>query len=89
MQPRPTFRLKLAILRNRNFLAYWTSGNLSFVGDMFGMFAMQMLVMHLTGGDAAAISRSMPWRLIHWTERSSILMVDCWTLGGEFFATVQ
>lgn len=59
MQPRPTFRLKLAILRNRNFLAYWTSGNLSFVGDMFGMFAMQMLVMHLTGGDAAAMGTVM------------------------------
>ena len=59
MQPRHTFRLKAAVLRDRNFLAYWTSGNLSFLGDMFGMFAMQMLVMNLTGGDAGAMGTVM------------------------------
>ena len=49
----------MAILRDRNFLAYWTSGNISFLGDMFGMFAMQLLVMHLTGGDAGAMGTVM------------------------------
>lgn len=53
----PGFSLsqKVAIFKDGNFLLYWFSGNISFLGDIFGMFAMQLLVMNLTNGDAAAM----------------------------------
>lgn len=59
MRQKLTFRQKVAIFQDRNFLVYWVSGNISFLGDIFGMFAMQLLVMNLTGGDAAAMGMVM------------------------------
>jgi hypothetical protein len=49
----------MSIFRDGNFLTYWLSGNIAFLGDIFGMFAMQLLVMNLTGGDAAAMGMVM------------------------------
>lgn len=59
MQRKTTFKQKVAIFRDTNFLLYWTSGNISFLGDIFAMYAMQLLVMHLTDGNAAAMGTVM------------------------------
>jgi MFS family permease len=50
---------KMTIFKDGNFLIYWMGGNISFLGDIFGMFAMQLLVMNLTNGDAAAMGMVM------------------------------
>jgi len=59
LAPQTTFKEKMAIFTDRNFLVYWFSGNIAFLGDIFAMFAMQLLVMNLTGGDAAAMGMVM------------------------------
>ncbi len=48
-----------AVFRDTNFLVYWLGGNISFLGDIFGMLAMQLLVMNLTNGDASAMGLVM------------------------------
>lgn len=57
--PAPPQGQRLAIFRDTNFLIYWMGGNISFLGDIFGMFAMQLLVMNLTNGNAAAMGTVM------------------------------
>lgn len=57
--PSPGIRKRLSIFRDGNFLLYWMGGNISFLGDIFGMFATQLLVMKLTDGNAAAMGTVM------------------------------
>jgi len=39
LSPQTTFREKIAIFKDQNFLFYWFSGNIAFLGDIFAMFA--------------------------------------------------
>lgn len=57
--PASGFRKRLVIFKDTNFLLYWMGGNISFLGDIFGMFATQLLVMNLTNGNAAAMGTVM------------------------------
>lgn len=53
------FREKIQLFRDRNYLIYWTSGNISWFGDMFIMIAMPLLIMNLTNNDPVAIGMVM------------------------------
>lgn len=48
MRRQTTLREKVEVLGQRNFILYWVSGIISFVGDNFAMIAMPLLITSLT-----------------------------------------
>lgn len=50
---------RLRLLKNRNFLTYWISGNVSWFGDLFALIAMPLLILNMTGGNAKAVGLVM------------------------------
>lgn len=54
-----SLRPRLALLKDRNFLTYWISGNISWFGDLFALIAMPLLILNMTGGDAKAVGLVM------------------------------
>jgi hypothetical protein len=54
-----SLRERLALLKDRNFLTYWISGNISWFGDLFAMIAMPLLIINMTDGDAGELGTLM------------------------------
>jgi hypothetical protein len=54
-----SLKQRLALLKDRNFLTYWISGNISWFGDLFAMIAMPLLIINMTNQDAAALGNVM------------------------------
>lgn len=54
-----SLRERLQLLKNRNFLTYWISGNISWFGDLFALIAMPLLILNMTGGNAKAVGMVM------------------------------
>jgi len=50
---------RLALLKDKNFLTYWISGNISWFGDLFAMIAMPLLIINMTDNDASALGTVM------------------------------
>lgn len=48
MRRRTTFREKAEVMGQRNFIFYWLSGTISFLGDNFTFIAMPLLITSLT-----------------------------------------
>lgn len=53
------FREKIKLFRDRNYLLFWASGNISGLGDMFIMIASPLLIMNLTDNDPLAVGAVM------------------------------
>lgn len=47
------------LLRDTNFLTYWISGNISWLGDLFALIAMPLLIINMTNSDASALGLVM------------------------------
>jgi MFS family permease len=54
-----SLRERLALLKDKNFLKYWISGNISWFGDLFAMIAMPLLIINMTDSDAGALGTVM------------------------------